>query len=106
MMVGMGKKTHLPLIPRGPTRGQDAVLDTAGSEMVEHGVVGHDEHAGVVLVRRRAVQDGFAQEHGQRGGWREVRLDTLRALVLLVVRVEEVEVDEEGGDVGGVAGSG
>src|SRR5690242_7845184 len=67
LVRGRGE-THLLLVPCGGTGSENVVLDTTGRQMVQHRVVGHDQHAAVVFHWRGAVQDALAQEHGQ-SGW-------------------------------------
>lgn len=57
--------SHLSLVSRCPTSSQHAIFNTAGSKVIEYGVVRHDEHARVVFVWGVAVEDALAQEHGQ-----------------------------------------
>lgn len=64
---GFKKLTHLSLVSRRRTRGKHTLLDISCSEMVQHGVVRHDQHGTVVFHRRCAVQNALAQEHGE--GW-------------------------------------
>ena len=87
--------THLLLIPRCRTGSQNVILDTTCCQMIQHGVVWHDQHAAVILHWCGSVQDALAHEHRQRRWLRELR-DSLRgtAVALIFGRVVEIDVQE------------
>lgn len=64
------KRTCLPLVSRRGAGSQYIVLDTASGKMVEHGVVGHVQHAAVVLHGHATVEDAFTKHHRKRRGRR------------------------------------
>lgn len=63
----MTSKTYLALISRSRAGGENALLDVGRGQMIENGVIGHDQDAAVVLHWSSAIKDALAEEHGQRG---------------------------------------
>lgn len=50
------------LVSTGTARSEHASTDRGGAQVVEHSMIGQDQHTRVVLHWRRAIEDGLAQE--------------------------------------------
>lgn len=106
-MSGTESEEHyLSLISSGTARSQNAVLDTASSKVIKHGVIWHYEHTRVVFVWSVAVQNALAQKHRKRRGLRKSVDDAGCALEPFIVRVVVgVQVEQEGRYLFGVCRS-
>jgi hypothetical protein len=56
---------YLSLVSRSRTRGQHALLDVCRRQMVQYGMVWHDQYTAIVLCRSGSVQNALAKEHGK-----------------------------------------
>jgi len=56
---------ELSLIPRSRTRGQHALLDICRRQMVQYGMIRHDQYTAIVLCRCSSVENALAKEHGK-----------------------------------------
>lgn len=61
------------LVPSGSTGSENTLLDVGGGEMVEHSVIGHDEHRAIIFHWRGAVEYALTKEQWQ-GWWRWLSL--------------------------------
>ena len=96
---------YLALVPRGTARGQHAVFDTTSSKVIDHSMIRHREHTGIVFVRRVRVQNTLTQEQGQTRRLRQVLFNALGALEAVILRITGIEAEEEGWDLVGVRGT-
>lgn len=65
MIVGCREQTYLSLVPGSRTRGQHALLDIRRRQMVQYGVVWHDQNTTVILGRCGSIENALAKEHGK-----------------------------------------
>lgn len=57
-------REELSFVSRSSARSQDAILDTACGQMVQHCVIRHRQHARIIFMRSRRVEDALAEKHG------------------------------------------
>lgn len=57
---------YLSLVSGRATGSEHTILNTAGSKVIKHSMIRHDEHASVVFVRSSPIKNALSQKHGQR----------------------------------------
>lgn len=80
-------ESHLPLVSRRAAGSENTTFDTASSQVIQHGVVRHDQHTSIILMWCISIENAFAQKHWQTWRWWQCAGNFLRSLEILILGI-------------------